>query len=132
MAGRCLSLRHAPGPGGWEHVCSRVPMVDGKFVGNGVVEQIYQAIVSPPAIAEDAGYTPHDILRCGLRPGNARNVLFFNPVLVELIGECVHDRTTNVSSMVIGCTVDRTVPDTRRRPENWNGRWHSMSLYRWQ
>ena len=106
MAGRRMPFAHAVEAGGWLHVSSQVPMIDGEIVGNGIAEQTRQTIKNLLEIVKEAGYEPHHIVRCGVWLEDARDFSSFNRVFVEIFGGHLPARTTIVSSMVVGCRVE--------------------------
>ena len=106
IAGRRVPFAHAVEAGGWLHVSSQVPMVDGVIIGGTIEEQTRQTITNLLAIVKDAGYELSDIVRCGVWLEDARDFFPFNRVFSEVFGEHLPARTSIVASMVIGCKVE--------------------------
>jgi enamine deaminase RidA (YjgF/YER057c/UK114 family) len=106
IAGRRVPFAHAVEAGGWLHVSSQVPMVDGVIINGTIEEQTRQTITNLLAIVKDAGYELSDIVRCGVWLEDARDFFPFNRVFSEVFGEHLPARTSIVASMVIGCKVE--------------------------
>jgi len=105
-AGQGLPFARAAGADGWLFVSGQVPAENGEIVAGGIIPQAHQAIRNLLAILEEAGYSPADVVRCGVWLDDARDFAPFNKVFREYFGEHPPARACVVSSMVVDCKVE--------------------------
>jgi reactive intermediate/imine deaminase len=91
---------------GWLYVSGQVPMVNGEVVAGNIVAQADQAIRNLLSVLKEAGYSPEDVVRCGVWLDDARDFQSFNQVFREYFGENPPARACVVSSMVVDCKVE--------------------------
>jgi enamine deaminase RidA (YjgF/YER057c/UK114 family) len=81
-------------------------MVNGEVVAGNIVAQTDQAIRNLLSVLKEAGYSPEDVVRCGVWLDDARDFQSFNQVFREYFGENPPARACVVSSMVVDCKVE--------------------------
>jgi enamine deaminase RidA (YjgF/YER057c/UK114 family) len=81
-------------------------MVNGEVVAGNIVAQADQAIRNLLSVLKEAGYSPEDVVRCGVWLDDARDFQSFNQVFREYFGENPPARACVVSSMVVDCKVE--------------------------
>jgi reactive intermediate/imine deaminase len=104
--GQQLPFARAVEADGWLYVSGQVPMVNGEVVEGNIITQAHQAIRNLLAILKEAGYTPADVVRCGVWLDDARDFQSFNKVFREYFGENPPARACVQSSMVVDCKVE--------------------------
>ena len=104
--GQHLPFARAVEANGWLYVSGQVPMVDGELVSGNIATQSRQAIRNLLSILEEAGYAPHDVVRCGVWLEDPRDFAAFNTIFKEYFGNHPPARACVVSSMVVDCKVE--------------------------
>jgi reactive intermediate/imine deaminase len=104
--GQHLPFARAVQADGWLYVSGQVPMVNGEVVAGNIVAQADQAIRNLLSVLKEAGYSPEDVVRCGVWLDDARDFQSFNQVFREYFGENPPARACVVSSMVVDCKVE--------------------------
>jgi reactive intermediate/imine deaminase len=104
--GQHLPFARAVEANGWLYVSGQVPMINGELVPGSIVAQSRQAIENLVAILQEAGYSPADVVRCGVWLDDPRDFPSFNKVFQEYFGVNPPARACVVSSMVVDCKVE--------------------------
>jgi reactive intermediate/imine deaminase len=103
---RQLPFARAVAAGGWLHVSGQVPFLDGVLVAGGIVPQAHQAIRNLLAVLSEAGYTPAEVVRCGVWLDDARDFHAFNQVFAHYFKDHPPARSCVVSSLVVDGKVE--------------------------
>lgn len=103
---RQLPFARAVAAAGWLHVSGQVPFLDGVVVPGGIVPQAHQAIRNLISVLSEAGYTPSEVVRCGVWLDDARDFHAFNQVFAHYFREHPPARSCVVSSMVVDVKVE--------------------------
>ncbi len=104
--GQHLPFARAVEADGWLYVSGQVPMVNGEIVAGGILPQARQAIENLITILQEAGYSPTDVVRCGVWLDDPRDFSAFNSVFKEYFGDNPPARACVVSSMVVDCKIE--------------------------
>jgi reactive intermediate/imine deaminase len=104
--GQHLPFARAVEADGWLYVSGQVPMENGEVIAGNIIAQSHLAIRNLLAILNEAGYTPADVVRCGVWLDDPRDFHAFNGVFREYFGEHPPARACVVSSMVVPCLVE--------------------------
>jgi len=104
--GQHLPFARAVEADGWLYVSGQVPMLNGEIVAGGIVKEARQAIENLLAILKEAGYSPADVVRCGVWLEDPRDFPAFNSVFKEYFGDNPPARACVVSSMVVDCKIE--------------------------
>jgi reactive intermediate/imine deaminase len=104
--GQHLPFARAVEADGWLFVSGQVPMLNGELVTGNIAAQAEQAIRNLLAILSEAGYTPEDVVRCGVWLDDSRDFHTFNAVFKRFFGEHPPARSCVVSSMVVDCKIE--------------------------
>ena len=104
--GQHLPFSRAVLANGWLHVSGQTPMENGEVIDGGIVAQSHKAIQNLLAIVAEAGYTPADIVRCGVWLDDSRDFASFNKVFAQYFSDAPPARSCVVSSMVVDCKVE--------------------------
>lgn len=104
--GQHLPFARAVEANGWLYVSGQVPILNSEIVSGTITQQADQAIRNLLSILNEAGYSPEDVVRCGVWLDDPRDFPSFNAVFKKYFAAHPPARACVVSSMVVDCKVE--------------------------
>jgi enamine deaminase RidA (YjgF/YER057c/UK114 family) len=91
---------------GWLRVSGQVARKGGEIIEGGIIPQTHRTISNPLAILAEAGYGPEQIVRCGVRLDDPRDLWTFNKIYQDYFGRHPPARASVQASLMIDCKVE--------------------------